>query len=108
MGNKKLSKKKAAQAETRSLVLSQLLTPEAKERLNRVRLVKEEKAKQVEALILNMAKSGTISTKVDEEQLKSYLAQLDKGSSAQSTKIKFVRKKKVESDDDSDDVLKDL
>lgn len=41
-------------------ILSQILTPQARERLARIRIVKETKAQGVEELIIRMAKSGIL------------------------------------------------
>lgn len=44
--------------------MAQILSPEARERLARIRIVKEEKARGVEEMLIRMAQSGQIRGKV--------------------------------------------
>ena len=60
-------------AEARALILSQILFPEALDRLGRIRLVKESRATDVENRLIMMARTGQIRAKVTEEQLKELL-----------------------------------
>lgn len=57
----------------RQMILANLMTPEAKERLDRVALVKASNAHEVGNMILAKHASGTLSTKVDEDMLKGFL-----------------------------------
>lgn len=56
--------------------LAQILTLEASERLSRIRMVRSDRARNVEDLILNLARSGRLQKKVTEEDLKQLLEQL--------------------------------
>lgn len=69
--------KKAALDEQRNSILGTFLTPEAKERLQRVELVAPEKAARVENLIIQQAAAGRLQPlAVGEEQIKQLLAQV--------------------------------
>ena len=80
---------KAAE-EQRELYLTQILTPEAKERLGRIGLVKAEKAREVENALLQMAMRRQITGKVTEDQL---ITMLGKSNESSSTSIKIVRRR---------------
>jgi programmed cell death protein 5 len=45
-------------------LLSQILNPQARERLSRIRIVKQDKAMRIEEIIIRMAQSGQIRGKV--------------------------------------------
>jgi len=64
------------QEEQRKSVVSQLLTSEAADRLNRIALVKPEHAKLVENNLLMQYQQGRLREKVTEAQLKNMLSQL--------------------------------
>ncbi|KAK5276012.1 hypothetical protein LTR16_011864, partial [Cryomyces antarcticus] len=61
------------ESEARSHILGQILTPEAADRLGRIRLVKESRATDVENRLIMLARSGQLRQKVTEEQLKDML-----------------------------------
>ncbi|CAG8613597.1 3347_t:CDS:2 [Cetraspora pellucida] len=56
--------KKRQQEETRQTLLTQILDNEARERLARISIVKAEKARAVEDLLIRMAQSGQLRGKV--------------------------------------------
>jgi programmed cell death protein 5 len=58
-------------------ILRRILTPEARERLNRVKLVKPELARQVELILVQLYQAGQIREKISDEKLKRILAQID-------------------------------
>ena len=60
-------------ADARNSILSQILTPEAADRIGRIRLVKESRATDVENRLIMLARSGQLRQKVNEEQLKELL-----------------------------------
>ncbi|XP_071481670.1 programmed cell death protein 5-like [Diadema antillarum] len=86
--------------EMKNSMLAQLLDQSARARLNSIALVKPEKAKMVEDMLIRMAQTGQIPGKIGEEQLKSFLEQVSEKTS-RSTKVKFDRRR-VDSDDDDD------
>ena len=87
---------KAAE-EQRELFLAQILTPQAKERLGRVALVKAEKAREVENSLIQMAMKRRLSGKVTEELV---ISMLEKKSEAGTGAVKIVRRQSFDSDDD--------
>jgi len=58
------------------MILSRILTPEAKDRLARVRMVKPEIAALVEDYLVGLYQSGQIRGKVTDEILKKLLARI--------------------------------
>ncbi|KIY02150.1 uncharacterized protein Z520_02288 [Fonsecaea multimorphosa CBS 102226] len=98
------------ESEARSLMLSQILEPEAADRLGRIRMVKESRATDVENRLIMLARSGQLRQKVTEDQLKEMLASLSEhekqtGHSVESVKV--VRRGGWD-DDDLDDLLKEV
>jgi len=62
----------------REQMLRVVFTSEARERLNTVKMVKPEVADMIENQIFKLAASGKLSRQIDDEELKSLLAQLQK------------------------------
>ncbi|XP_039034600.1 DNA-binding protein DDB_G0278111-like [Hibiscus syriacus] len=85
--------------ERRQMMLSQILSSEARERLARIALVKPEKAKGVEDVLLRAAQTGQIVEKVSEERLISLLEQINTQTTTQ-TKVTIQRRRSVLDDDD--------
>ncbi|XP_076887895.1 uncharacterized protein LOC143538170 [Bidens hawaiensis] len=85
--------------ERRQMMLSQLLSSQARERLVRIALVKPEKARGVEDVILRAAQMGQIVEKVSEEKLISLLEQINTQTTKQ-TKVTIQRRRSVLDDDD--------
>ncbi|KAK4077398.1 uncharacterized protein Triagg1_3730 [Trichoderma aggressivum f. europaeum] len=87
--------------EARQQMLNQILHPEAADRLGRIRLVKEQRAIDIENRLLTLAQTGQLRQKVTEAQLKDLLtAVADK---QEQEKIVVSRRKGW--DDDDDDLL---
>jgi programmed cell death protein 5 len=84
-------------------MLSQILHPEAADRLGRIRLVKEQRATDVENRLIMLAQSGQLRQKVTEEQLKELLNAV--ADNKEEEKIVVSRRKGW---DDEDDDLLDL
>ena len=70
-----MQRQKQAEAQLH-LVLMQILEPEARERLNTIKLTKPEFAKAVEQQLVLLAQSGRIRERLTDEQLKVILKQL--------------------------------
>ncbi|XP_038984927.1 DNA-binding protein DDB_G0278111-like isoform X1 [Phoenix dactylifera] len=85
--------------ERRQLMLSQILSAQARERLARIALVKPEKARGVEDVLLRAAQMGQMTEKVSEERLISLLEQINVQTSKQ-TKVTIQRRRSVLEDDD--------
>ncbi|RNJ60944.1 hypothetical protein D7B24_005032 [Verticillium nonalfalfae] len=86
------------ESEARQHILGQILHPEAADRLGRIRLVKEQRATEVENRLIMLAQSGQLQSKVTEAQLKELLnAVADK---QEEEKIVVSRRKGWDDDDD--------
>ena len=57
-------------------LLKQILTPEARQRLTNIRMVKPDFAEQVEVQLIQLAQSGRIKLPISDDQLKDALAKL--------------------------------
>jgi len=57
-------------------VLIQILEPEARERLNAIKITRPDFARAVEQQLVLLARSGRLKQKITDEQLKSILQQL--------------------------------
>jgi programmed cell death protein 5 len=64
-----------AQAQKDAL-LRQILTPEARQRLTNIKMVKPQFAEQIEMQLIQLASAGKLRERVTDEQLKSLLLQL--------------------------------
>ena len=105
------AEKRQQQEELRRTMLSSVLTPEAKERLARVSMVRPENARAVEDHILGLARQRKLQAKVDEDVLVAMLEEVSRQAVAQSgavRKVTIVRKKRAGADDDDDEDDSDL
>ncbi|WYZ45566.1 hypothetical protein EsH8_VIII_000882 [Colletotrichum jinshuiense] len=89
------------ETEARQQILNQILHPEAADRLGRIRLVKEQRAQDVENRLIMLAQSGQLRSKVTETQLKELLSAV--AENKEEEKIVVSRRKGW--DDDDDDLL---
>ncbi|KAF2467172.1 DNA-binding TFAR19-related protein [Lindgomyces ingoldianus] len=97
------------EADQRQTILSQILTPDAADRLGRIRLVKESRATDIENRLIMLARSGQLRAKVTEEQLKELLGAVAEQHEKQEEKIVVTRRGGSGwDDDDLDDLLKDV
>jgi programmed cell death protein 5 len=85
-------------AEARQSVLNQILHPEAADRLGRIRMVKESRAREVEDRLIMLAQTGQLRQKVTEAQLKELLSAV--AENKEEEKIVVSRRKGWEDDDD--------
>jgi len=94
---------KDAEASARASILNQILTPEAADRLGRIRLVKASRASDVESRLIGLARSGQIRQKVTEDELKGFLEKVAESEDKQKGgKIAVVRRGGASWDDDDD------
>ncbi|ROT37665.1 DNA-binding TFAR19-related protein, partial [Sodiomyces alkalinus F11] len=90
--------KQQQEAEQRQYILSQILHPEAADRLGRIRLVKEQRATEVENRLIMLAQTGQLRQKVTEAQLKELLNAV--ADTREEEKIVVSRRKGWDDDDD--------
>jgi len=57
-------------------LLSKILTPEARQRLNNLKMVRQEFAEQIEMQLIEMAQTGKLPIPLSDAQLKQILLQL--------------------------------
>lgn len=91
---------KRAAEDRRQAMLVQILTAGARERLSRIALVKPEKARNVENMILAAAQRGALQEKVTEERLVSMLEQISEKENSSKTKVTIQRRRPLFEDDE--------
>ncbi|KAI4839335.1 apoptosis-related protein [Plasmodium brasilianum] len=82
--------------EQRRIILKSLLTPDAHARLSRIAIVKEEKARKIEDIIIRNSQMGLLHKKIDEDQLIKIIEQI----SERICKKEPIRRRKQFDDDD--------
>ncbi|BCR91599.1 DNA-binding protein [Aspergillus chevalieri] len=93
------------ESERRSAILNQILEPEAVDRLNRIRLVKESRAADIESRLIMLAQTGQLRQKVTEEQLKDLLNAISENQRKAEEESKIVISRRKGGWDDDDDLL---
>ncbi|KAF8565364.1 hypothetical protein P879_06357 [Paragonimus westermani] len=88
------------QKDMRASILAQILDQDSRARLNTIALTKPEKAQMVENMLINMAQTGRVRSKLNEDQFKQILMQLS-SNAPKTTTVKFDRRRAaIDSDDD--------
>lgn len=88
--------------EQKFTVLSQVLEPSARERLSRVRIVRPDRADQVEQYLMKLIQMGSVNRKLGERDIVEILESLSRDEKKQS-KIVFERRGEDAEEDDDDD-----
>ncbi|KAF4338491.1 hypothetical protein FBEOM_7636 [Fusarium beomiforme] len=99
-GQQEQQQRQQQQNDARQHILNQILHPEAADRLGRIRLVKEERAVDIENRLITLAQTGQLRQKVTEAQLKELLNAMSE--SKEEEKIVVSRRKAWDDDDDLD------
>lgn len=86
--------------EQRAATLDKILSTEAKERLGRIRLVKPEKARMVEDILLQMAAQRNLGGPVEDAQL---IELLNKVADKETTEVTIKHRGKFDDGWDDDD-----
>ena len=97
-------------ADQRQHILSQILTPDAADRLGRIRLVKESRATDIENRLIMLARTGQIRQKVSEDQLKDILGAVAEQNEKEEQKIVVNRRGGGgwDSDEELEELMKDV
>lgn len=82
-------------------VLSQVLEPSARERLSRVRIVRPDRAEQVEQYLMKLIQIGSVTRKLGENDIVEILESLSRDEKKQS-KIVYERRGAEVDDEDGD------
>uniref|UniRef100_A0A914Y0J1 Programmed cell death protein 5 n=1 Tax=Panagrolaimus superbus TaxID=310955 RepID=A0A914Y0J1_9BILA len=91
------------QEKMKDTILSQVLAQDAMARLSTLRAAKPERAAQVEGMLVNMARSGRISSKMNDEQFRGLLDQISGQTQKKTTTVKFDRRRAALDSDDEED-----
>lgn len=90
-----------AQEESKNSILSQILDQNARARLNTLMLGKPEKGQLVQNMLLRMAQTGQIMTKIGEKELIGLLENVS-AQTQSKTSVKFDRRRAALDSDDDD------
>uniref|UniRef100_A0A8C5PW26 Programmed cell death protein 5 n=1 Tax=Leptobrachium leishanense TaxID=445787 RepID=A0A8C5PW26_9ANUR len=100
-GEQSRQEAKQREDEMRNNILAQVLSQEARARLNNLALVKPEKAKSVENYLIQMARFGQLGSKLSEQGLIEILEKVSQQTEKKMT-VKFNRRKVMDSDEEDD------
>merc|ERR1712106_642793 len=102
------NKKQQEQEGQRQEMLTRMMAPEAKERLNRISLVKPDKARKLEDMVLMMAQRNQLREALSDAQLKQMLEQIsDNGAGGESRSTVVIDRRRMANDDSDSDVSLD-
>jgi len=90
------------QEEMRKELLQKVLTPEALERLHRIGLVKADKARKLEDMVLMMAQKGQVQSQITDSYMKQMLEGISDGEDKTKSGISFDRRRFGDESDDED------
>lgn len=90
-----------AQEDMKNGILAQILDQSARARLNTIMLSKPEKGKLVENMLVQMARTGQISTRIGEKDLIGLLENVNNQTKS-TTSVKFDRRRAALDSDDED------
>merc|ERR1711976_1034457 len=92
---------KRKQEEMKHNILAQVLDQQARARLNTIALTKPEKARMVEGMLIQMARTGQIQGKLGEAEFKNLLERVSE-QTQKATTVKFDRRRAAIDDSDED------
>jgi programmed cell death protein 5 len=95
--------KRSQMEEMRQSMLTQILDNTARERLNRISIVKPDRARAIEDLIIRMARTGQLGGKLNEKGIIDLLEQIRSSEEESQPKIIINRRRFDDSDDDEYD-----
>eukprot|EP00743_Colponemidia_sp_Colp-15_P003930 GILK01004240.1.p1 GENE.GILK01004240.1~~GILK01004240.1.p1 ORF type:complete len:150 (+),score=31.45 GILK01004240.1:50-451(+) len=93
------NEQKQEMEDRRRMMLMQLLNNDARERLSRIALVKPDKARKIEDMLISAAQRGQLNEKITEPKLVQMLEQINEVATKE-TKITFKRRTFGDEDDD--------
>jgi len=101
--SEKIKEQREQQTQMKNSMLVQLLDQNARARLNTLKISKPEKAEMVEQMIIQMAQSGRIGGKLDDQQFRQVLESLSDQMPRSTSKVNFDRRRaNIDSDSDDD------
>jgi programmed cell death protein 5 len=100
-GPSKDAQKDAAE-EQRQAMLTSILDPAARERVQRVALVNPEKARAIENSLIQAARQGRLAGRVGEDQVISMLERMGGGDASKEKKVVIQRRKGAFDSDEED------
>lgn len=93
------------QMQMKNMMLNQILSQEARARLNNLKLAKADKAEMVENMIINLARSGQIGGKMEDSEFVNLLGTINERMprSTSGIKVNFDRRRNNLDSDDEDE-----
>uniref|UniRef100_A0A914HIT4 Programmed cell death protein 5 n=1 Tax=Globodera rostochiensis TaxID=31243 RepID=A0A914HIT4_GLORO len=97
------AKRQADQEFAKNSILTQIIDKSGMARLSNLRAAKPEKARAVEGMLIDMARSGRIRGKLSDSELRTLLDRVSAAGATKSTKVKYDRRRAaIDSDGESD------